>query len=658
MEKITLVNSKSFSYDQFVNNSVLRIGKVNVPGDEGHKNTKDKEQQRIGVFDIESNGREILFGFYNGEQYKHKVIRKVEDVTEVLDWLITVDLSYFYGDYDLPVTLSPFLTVSQFSSGRKKNLSDTIYSVIEKDEYLIQKMKNFYKITSSYGESISVNLLTFYAGSLYNSYTSFINVIKEVFGDGAFDDKTMEEWKADKGKRSNFESVKMDDPELIKYNRLDCVATYQLAVILPRVFPIGLKLTLPSTAIDYIVKRVDSDFITYRFNDRKYMGLPNTNVVVDTLKYLYKGGLFDSNVLGIFNRVYKYDINSMYPYMMTWLPEMEFVRTSNNPKDFTIDNPILDGVHFNEDAKTLRVYHLCYKDNPKFIASKENGMLLRVKESCTSLFDFEVMKDEKMILKDYEMKSMIELKIKKQRIFKGVIEDIYKKRLELKKNKNPYEKVLKLIMNSSYGKFGERILTTDSRYKNAIYASMITALGRTYIQSSDRNSIGYLTDSVFSVKPLNDEIVGDKLGQFKEEGSGRLYIIGNGLYVLDNENEKMIKYRGFKFNSENDAERVIRCIAQNLTKGKVVKVKVNTSIMIKNIYTMRVLEGDEAKIGTIGEQTKILSPLNAKQRYVFKQNKWVGHMFKNDEEAKEYKKEMKKWLNEIEPIDLNAIPNS
>jgi hypothetical protein len=184
---------------------------------------------------------------------------------------------------------------------------------------------------------------------------------------------------------------------------------------------------------------------------------------------------------------------------------------------------------------------------------------------------------------------------------------------------------------------------------------MITALGRTYIQSSDPNAIGYLTDSVFTTKPLKTYLVGDKLGQFKQEGEGKLYIIGNGLYVLDDPEEKMIKYRGFKFSSEEEAEKVIKYIAENLTKGQIVRVSVQVPIMIKNIYTLRVLDSDEVKIGTLGDQEKVLSPLNAKQKYVYENGVWRGYMFKNGKEAKEYYKELRKTLNSIEPIDLKTL---
>jgi len=651
MQRAKIINTKSFPLDIFLPNSILRIGKVNVP----EEREEEKEEKRVGVFDIESNGKEILFGFYDGEEYKWKVIRESKDALEVLNWLTSVDVSYFYGDYDIPVTLSPFLTLSHHSSLRKKNMGDNVYVIHADKVYIITKLKNMYKIMTDDKESLSVNLLTFYAGSLYDSYTSFYQIIKETFKDKAFDENTLKMWKEDKSKRKDFENVKMDDPEIIKYNRLDVIATYQLALILDKIFPMRVKLTLPSTAISYILQNTKSEYVYYYFKGEKYYGLPNNDIVINTLKYLYKGGLFDSNYLGVFDHVYKYDINSMYPFMMTWLPELELVRVSDNPKSFTIDDPILDGTWFNEDAKYLRIYHLCYHDNPKFIASKENHMLLRVQDSCTSLFDFEMWRNGKTLINKFEMKYMIEFRITRKRIFKNIIEEIYSKRLALKKQKNPFEKVYKLIMNSSYGKFGERILTTNSRYKNVIYASMITALGRTYIQSAEPNSIAYLTDSVFTLKPLKASLIGDKLGQFKQEGEGKLYIIGNGLYVLDDPEEKMVKYRGFKFPTEEDAEKTIKYIAENLVKGKIVRVNVETPIMIKNIYTLRVLDTDEVKIGVLGNQTKVLSPLNAKQRYVYKGNVWEGQMLKNEKEAKEYKKQLKKVLDAIEPINLKSV---
>ncbi len=212
MQKTQTVTAKNFEFDVFLANSILRIEKVNLP----EKEENEEKPKSVGVFDIESNGHELLFGFYNGSEYKYKIIRNSKDATEVLDWLTSVDVSYFYGDYDIPVTLSPFLSITHHSSLREKNLADNIYVVKADRIYTIMKLKNLYKITDGERESLSINLLTFYAGSLYDSYTSFYGVIRQVFGNKAFDEKTLKEWKEDKAKRKDFENVNLEDPEIMK----------------------------------------------------------------------------------------------------------------------------------------------------------------------------------------------------------------------------------------------------------------------------------------------------------------------------------------------------------------------------------------------------------------------------------------------------------
>ncbi|MCY0880676.1 MAG: hypothetical protein OWS74_01660, partial [Firmicutes bacterium] len=343
-----------------------------------------------------------------------------------------------------------------------------------------------------------------------------------------FDEQTLKEWKEDKTKRADFDKLDFNDPktveEIARYNRLDVIATYQLALLKEKLFGIKVKTTLPRTAITYIVSQVQSEFIK---------GLKAYPEIELTLKKLYKGGLFDSNELGKFKKVYKYDVNSMYPYMMSWLPELELVDIQ---KGFEVnEEPLLKGTHFNEDAKYLYVYKITLKQDRKYVASKANGMLLRMMYARGSFFDFELADEKhelspniKVVGEYYTMK----FKITKHRIFRSVIEDLYNKRLQLKKQKNPLEKVYKLILNSSYGKFGERI-GFNAKFQNVIYASMITALGRTFIQNVDPYAISYLTDSVISKSPIKSELVGDQLGQMKMEGEGEAIVIGNGQYVLN-----------------------------------------------------------------------------------------------------------------------------
>lgn len=617
------------------------IHKINFEKEDENKEEKPKQ---ICAFDIETNGREIFFGVYDGSEYKYVIIKEPQDVKKALNLL--TEEAYFYGDYDLPVSLANYLLLGKRSRFAKKVLGENYFF---SNDFLIKRYKNFYRIFIN-GRSINaINLLQFYSESLYEAYSRYYTKLQEL-GFEVFDEQTMKEWKEDKEKRANFDKLDFNDPktiqEIAKYNKLDVIATYQLALLKNKLFGIKIKTTLPRTAITYIISQVQSEFVK---------GLKAYPEIELTLKRLYKGGLFDSNELGKFKKVFKYDVNSMYPYMMTWLPELELVDIQ---KGFEVnENPILQGTHFNEDAKYLYVYKISIKQNRKYVASKANGMLLRMVYARGSFFDFELADEKhefspdiKIVGEYYTMK----FRITKHRIFKNVIYDLYNKRLQLKKGKNPLEKVYKLILNSSYGKFGERI-GFDARFQNVIYASMITALGRTFIQNVDPNAISYLTDSVISKAPIKSELVGDQLGQLKQEGVGEAIVIGNGQYILNDPQEKMIKLRGFNTNEEI-AEKIIEYIGNYLAKGKIVRVQIPTKVMVRNLHQYKILSEKEGDVfmGMLATQTKVFTPLNTKQRYTYNGH-WFGSMFRDEQEHKEFTKTWKKYIESIEPVDLNSI---
>ncbi|ALG96753.1 putative DNA polymerase, phage-associated [Acidianus bottle-shaped virus 2 strain ABV2] len=640
------VQLKLNNFSNFVPSFKIRSGfftvhKINF--EKEHDTSYEKEKQQ-SAFDIETNGKIIFFGAYNGQEYKYVIIRKPEDVHTALNLL--TEETYFYGDYDLPVSLANYVLLGKHSKFAKKIAGESFFST---DNFRIKRFKNFYRILFGDRAINAINLLQFYSESLFEAYSRYYNKLKEL-GFDVFDNQTLKEWKEDKEKRVNFDKLDFNDKqtieEIARYNKLDVIATYQLALLKNSLFGIQVKTTLPRTAISYIISQVQSKFVK---------GLKPYPEIELTLKRLYKGGLFDSNELGKFKKVYKYDVNSMYPYMMTWLPELELVDIQ---KGFEVnEEPILRGTEFNEDVKYLYIYKISLKQSKKYVASKANGMLLRMMYSRGSFFDFELAdqkselsKDIKIVGEYYTMK----FRITKHRIFKDVIEDLYSKRLQLKKQKNPLEKVYKLILNSSYGKFGERI-GFNAKFQNVIYASMITALGRTFIQNVDPYAISYLTDSVISKQPIKAELVGDQLGQLKMEGEGPAIVIGNGQYILEDPEEKMVKLRGFNVD-EKLAEKIIEYIGNNLAKGKIIRVQIPTKIMVRNLQQFKVLSEKDSNVlmGLLTNQIKSFTPLNTKQRYIYN-SYWYGEMFRDEIDHKEYTKSWRKYIETIEPIDLNTI---
>ncbi|MCY0881658.1 MAG: hypothetical protein OWS74_06655 [Firmicutes bacterium] len=635
----------SRDFNLFIPSGFFTLHRVNF-GEDGEKKKSEKVQE-ITAFDIETNGKEIFLGVFDGQNYKYTIIRKPEEIVNALRMLN--GKSYFYGDYDLPVMLSNFVTLGSFSKNTKKMFGENFFI---DDSFDVRRFKNYYAIMLGDKIVSAVNLLQFYSESLYSAYVRYYEQMKQ-FGFDVFDEVTLNEWKEDKEKRKDFDKLDFNNQrtvdEIARYNKLDVIATYQLALLKDRLFGIDVKTTLPSTSVSYIL-----DSVRKEYNTQFVTGLKPYANIEELLNNLYKGGLFDSNELGSFQKVWKYDVNSMYPYMMTLLPELELV---DNFREFEVnENPLLKGTQFNPDAKYVYVYRLTLRQRRKYVSGKYGGMLLRMGYVRGSFFDFELSNGIRGLDPDVSVVSefqTLKFRIKRHQVFKRIIEDIYGKRLQYKRERNPIEKVYKLILNSSYGKFAER-LGMNTRYQNVVYASMITALGRTFIQNVDGNAVSYLTDSVITKKPINEELVGDELGKLKLEGEGPAIVIGNGQYILDDEHEKMVKLRGFNVDDEV-SEKVIRFIGSELAHGRIVRVSIPTRIMIRNLNQYKILSQEkDVLIGILSQQDKVISPLNIKQKYSFSGN-WLGQMYKSFDDFDKWKKDWKKKMDQIEPVDLNSI---
>jgi DNA polymerase elongation subunit (family B) len=154
--------------------------------------------------------------------------------------------------------------------------------------------------------------------------------------------------------------------------------------------------------------------------------------------------------------------------------------------------------------------------------------------------------------------------------FKEYIKDLYGYRLKHKEDKY-LNKIFKLLMNSLYGKFGEYntskilILTSDGikeikpeeiskfrKYHNVIWASYITAYGRLELHRRFReagfNTVYYCdTDSLITSTQLP---TGENLGELKLEGWAEPYeavFIRSKFYIFDD----TIRVKGFTLSDSN-----------------------------------------------------------------------------------------------------------
>ena len=119
--------------------------------------------------------------------------------------------------------------------------------------------------------------------------------------------------------------------------------------------------------------------------------------------------------------------------------------------------------------------------------------------------------------------------------YKEFIENLYLKRLELKQKNNPLQLPLKIILNSIYGKTGQKVNRRIGNLFNPVIFSFITGYTRAQLykfviaNNMERNVVAFATDSIITTKKL--EYDSSDLGVFKLENSANdVFVLQNGFY--------------------------------------------------------------------------------------------------------------------------------
>ena len=475
-------------------------------------------------------------------------------------------------------------------------------TIIFKDSYLLlpislRKLCLAFNVDSPKGYFPFNFTNVFYAGML-PAYECWKDISKKVYNN------LLEEYK---GKNWNFEL------EAIKYCKLDCKCLFEILVqfnnLIFNNFNVNIhkSLTLPSLAM----RIYKSQFMPK--NQIYQIG----GAVERDIRQSYTGGAVDvyiphnrksvdslfSQIKTFFTTLYYYDVNSLYPFVMssTAMPIGKPVAFEGNirkidPKAYGffyckitspeyLDHPILQRrIKTENGIRTVAGLGSWYG----WIYSAEMDNAVRFG------YQFE-------ILRGYEFKMGF--------IFKDYVNKMYNLRLEYDKS-HPMNLIAKLLMNSLYGKFGmklentiiemfdtsneiendllkkmvntygmtiqdfikidNKLLTVRNSVNNCVYynddevdtyhgvdvniaiASAVTAGGRMWMSLFKNNPNFNLyysdTDSGIVDAPLPVDMVGGGLGQFKLE-----YIIKRAVFLapkvygfITDENDKIIKIKGVK----------------------------------------------------------------------------------------------------------------
>ena len=303
----------------------------------------------------------------------------------------------------------------------------------------------------------------------------------------------------------------------------------------------------------------------------------------DIMLSLYFGGRFDITRTGFVGDIYEYDINSAYPYIASTLP---CLRCGN----------YVSATGFGAEPHSLWLVR--WSDNgtrwSPFPYRTDNGNIRYYQNGIGFYFTDEVLAARRLdptieIIDGYRFQSGCD-----HHPFRWITEYYYR-RQELLRNGDFAEKVIKLGLNSVYGKLAQS-KGRNPRWQQLIWAGLITSGTRAMILNGIAQDpdaiIKVATDAIFSTVPLDLELDDTKLGAWKLEMLYDLLVLGNGVYQsMGSSNPKhpdgVAKNRGF----DHDTRAMFDwdLIRKNYRQGK-------TSIVMKREFRRFVKAFHEKKL--------------------------------------------------------------
>jgi hypothetical protein len=299
----------------------------------------------------------------------------------------------------------------------------------------------------------------------------------------------------------------------------------------------------------------------------------------EKIRMAYHGGRTESYVRGTLpDKVYVYDVKSLYPYIMA-TQKLPFTLNEIKVKsDVNLDKEGVAKVTVLQDAD-LPILSTKTQTKDGFIK------LVFPNGRFTGWFTYTELRylQFKGLGKIVKVHEALEVD-RSAYFFREYVEHFYRLKETEKEGRDFY----KIMLNSLYGKFAERvsnptvILTSDGKVfetverrnhngglkRNLLFAVYIAAKGRIYMHSlMSKIAVDKLcytdTDSIHSLTPIS--FCGDKLGDLEFKGSGYATYIRSKFYIFND----IVKCRGLQFLlSANDLKRLIE-LNKVATFGKV-----------------------------------------------------------------------------------------
>lgn len=160
--------------------------------------------------------------------------------------------------------------------------------------------------------------------------------------------------------------------------------------------------------------------------------------------------------------------------------------------------------------------------------------------------------------------------------WKDLIEDMYNRRLRLKKNRNPVQMAFKLGPNCLYGKMAQRAGGKEEAPKSHtlpiagyVTSTCRAAVMRLIMACPPTDVLSVETDGVYTRTPperLTQFPMSDKLGDWSMEKYDAMILLQNGVYLLLKDGEWQLKSRGFDpaaLTADKALEHLSRCTPED-----------------------------------------------------------------------------------------------
>lgn len=273
----------------------------------------------------------------------------------------------------------------------------------------------------------------------------------------------------------------------------------------------------------------------------------------DAASRAYFGGRIDVRGYGIVDPVYHYDIVSAYPSAIRNLPNLKkinWIAARELPPRGKI---FVARIKWNIPTTNWGVFPWRSKHGSIFWPLEGEGWYWN-SEVYSAL--------DKFGKEHFEIQEVWLAEGKYEFPFRGLIEEAFQYRAELKAQNHPSHVAVKLVLNSLYGKFAQTV--GSARYHSSIWAGMITAEARAQLATAITDDVVcVMTDSIWSTKPLNLTL-GEGLGEWESQDESVLYLAEAGLYEAEKpDGTTHVWQRGFDKRNPVD----IRGLVQEWLRG-------------------------------------------------------------------------------------------